>query len=73
MNLFGGMGEGVEGVEGGGEWREEGREGGMTVIHILIYIENKEDTYSIHFSHIYNEHNFYSSVLFYSDDFRTIW
>ena len=27
----------------------------------------------MHSSHIYIEHNFYSSVLFYSDDFRTIW
>ena len=49
MNLFGGRGrEGREGGSGGREGgeggrdggREEGREGGMTVIHILIGMFN---------------------------------
>ena len=41
MNLFGGRGRGRgRGVGGGGEGREGWREGGMTVIHILIGLFN---------------------------------
>ena len=41
MNLFGGSGgSGGSGGGGGGEGEEGGREGGMTVIHILIGMFN---------------------------------
>ena len=46
MNLFGGRGWDGMGGEGGegGEGREGGREGGMTVIHILIGLFNSNPT-----------------------------